>query len=273
MKSIHLVAAAAMLCAGASAASAAAFTNGGFETGSYSGWVQGAGYRGNTPNSGLTTAMLLPGGSLYDASYLNHSTVVGSSYVDPNLGAALGSTVYSLDFSARVEDTTNGGYASVISQTVANYTDPDIFFAWKAVLENGGHVADESAEMLIELTDNTTNQIVIRRQFNAGASGTGVDSRFSSNAGGFFYTPQWQIEQLSLTPNQIGDTFTLSVLGADCEPTGHTGYVYLDGFGAVAPPTDGGDGGNGGTAVPEPASLMALAAGLTGLGLFRRKRA
>ena len=107
--------------------------------------------------------------------------------------------------------------------------------------------------------------MIVRRQFNAGASGVGVDTRFTNNSSGFFYTPQWQIEQLSLTPTQIGHTFTLSVLGADCEPTGHTGYVFLDGFGAVTPPVT--------NAVPEPASLLALAAGLGGLGLFRRKRA
>lgn len=265
MNITRIVAALAMLGASATAASATTFTNGGFETGNFSGWTQGAGFRGNTANSALTTAMLLPGGSLYDASLLGHSAVVNASYVDPNLGASLGGAVYSLNFSARVEDTTNGGYASVISQTVANYTDANIFFAWKAVLENGGHTADQSAEMLIELTDNTTNQVIVRRQFNAGASGVGVDTRFTNNGSGFFYTPQWQIEQLSLTPTQIGHTFTLSVLGADCEPTGHTGYVFLDGFGAVTPPVT--------NAVPEPASLLALAAGLGGLGLFRRKRA
>ncbi len=255
---------AAILCLSPSLASATTFTNGGFESGDFSGWTLGAGYRGNTLNGSLTTAQLLPGGSLYNAGFLSHSAVIAPSYVDPNVGSLLGSTVYSGNYSARIEDTVSGGYASVVSQTVANYTDPNIFFAWKAVLENGGHTADESAEMLIELTDNNTGQVVIRRQFNAGASGVGVDNRFSS-VNDLFYTPTWQVEQLTLDPSQIGDSFTLSVLGADCEPTGHTGYIYLDGFGAVTPP-------GGPTSVPEPASLMLLGLGALGATMLRRKR-
>lgn len=252
------------LCLSPAIASATTFTNGGFESGDFSGWTLGAGYRGNTFNSTLTTAQLLPGGSLYNTSYLNHSAVITSSYVDPNVGSLLGGTVYSGNYSARIEDTTTGGYASVVSQTVANYTDPNIFFAWKAVLENGGHTADESAEMLIELTDNKTGQVVIRRQFNAGASGVGIDNRFASS-GNLFYTPTWQVEQLTLDASQLGDSFTLSVLGADCEPTGHTGYIYLDGFGATAPP-------GGQTLVPEPASIMLLGLGALGATMLRRKR-
>lgn len=260
---LYATAALAALALASGAASAATFVNGDFETGTTAGWTTGTGYRGNTLNPSLTTAQLLPGGSLYDSPG-SRSAIVGTSYVDPNLGSLLGSTVYAGNYSYRVEDTTNGGFASVISQTVANYTDPSIFFAWKAVLENGGHTADESAEMLIQLTDVTTGQVLITRQYNAGATGGGVDNRFSQS-GSLFYTPDWQVEQLTINPINIGDTFTLSVLAADCEPTGHTGYVYLDGFGNANPVTPV-------TPVPEPATLgiFGVALGLT--GLLRRKR-
>lgn len=248
-------------------AHAASFFNGGFEDGTSSGYTTGTGYRGNTLNSALTTASLLPGGSLYTGPG-SRSAVVGTSYVDPNLGALLGSTVYSGNYAFRVEDTSSGGYASVISQTVTNYTDPTIFFAYKAVLENGGHTADESAELLVELTDNTTNTVLLRDQFNAGATGSGVDMRFASS-GDLFYTPNWQIEQVNIDASNFGHTFTLSVLGADCEPTGHTGYVYLDGFGNANPTPGGGSGG--GTAVPEPATLALMGSGLLGLLATRRR--
>lgn len=234
------------------------FSNGGFETGTTAGWTTGGGYRGNVLNSGMLPTDFLPGGSR-NGDNGTRGAVIDSSYIDPNLGALLGTTVHSGKYAYRAEDTTNGGNATVISQKVSNYTEANIYFAWKAVLENGGHVEDESALMKLTLTDDTTGQLLISRSYNAGFTGSGVDSRFSTN-GSLFYTPTWQVEQLSIDQSLSGHSFTLSLLAADCNPTGHTGYAYLDGFGSVAPP------------VPEPTTYGMLVAGLGLLGFMARRK-
>jgi hypothetical protein len=253
---------AAAIALAATGAKADAFINGSFETGDASGWTEGAGYRGNVLNNALSTDDVLPGGSLYNST-IHHSAIVNVGDSDPNLGALVGDIVYSGNHSYRVEDTTFGGYASAISQEVKNYTDPNIFFAWKAVLQNGGHSEIESAELLIELTDETASELLISRIYNAGNGGGGVDQRFSSQ-GSYFYTPDWQIEQLAIDASRSGHDFLLTVLGADCQPTGHTGYVYLDGFGNVVPPP---------TDAPEPLTLALFGAGLAGLtGMRLRKK-
>jgi hypothetical protein len=240
------------------AAQAGGFINGAFETGTTAGWTTGGGYRYGSSNTDLSPADFLPGGSLNSDDGVR-GAVIDQSYVDPNLGSLIGTTVYSGKYAYRAEDTTDGGLATVISQKVNNYTDANIFFAWKAVLQNGGHSEDESAVMKLTLTDNTTGNLLISRSYNAGYTGGGVDARFSSE-GDLFYTPQWQVEQLSIDKSLSGHSFTLSLLAADCEPTAHTGYAYLDGFGSVAPP------------VPEPTTYGMMLAGLGLLGYVKRRK-
>jgi hypothetical protein len=252
---------AAILFAVANLACAAPLMNGGFETGNADGWTTGGGYRGSVLNAGLSPASFLPGGSLYEGPS-PRSSIVSAGTLDPNLGALLGSTVYSGQYSFRSEDTEYGGYASALSQKVLNYTDTDIFFAWKAVLQNGGHTDDESAEMIITLTDDTTGTLLISRVYNAGDGGGGVDTRFSES-NGVFYTANWQIEQLSIDASLSGHDFTLALLVADCEPTGHYGYMYIDGFGNQTPPP---------VDVPEPASVALMLLGTGGFLASRRRR-
>lgn len=254
----------------AAPAFADSFVNGGFDgpnagdAGTTNGWVvAGSTYRNSVNNTNLTPAFVIANATSGGV----HSAVIDTTYVDPRVGAALGTTVYSGNYAYRVEDTTTGGYASLIQQTVANYTDPEIFFAWKSVLL-GAHGTDDAATMRITLTDNGTtgtplSNVLIDRTYNAASGGGGVDARFSLS-GSNYYTPLWQIEQLSINSSLSGHTFTLSVLASDCQPTGHWGYVYLDGFGAKIP-----DPGNG---VPEPASLALVGLGLAGLAASRRRK-
>jgi MYXO-CTERM domain-containing protein len=250
----------ALALAGVSGAQAATFINGDFETGDTSGLTFGGGYRLPILINALNPNDFLPGGSVYVSDPnggfygqpSSHSAIVAAGTVDPNVGAAFGTTVYGGNYSLRVEDTTYGGYASVATQTVNNYTDPSIFFAWKAVLL-GAHGTNDAATLVIRLTDMTTGTDLITRQYNAASGGGGVDPRFSL-LNNNYYTADWQIEQLSIDASLAGHNFLLSVLAADCEPTGHWGYVYLDGFGNVAPPPTG---------VPEPTTLS-----LAGLGLL-----
>jgi hypothetical protein len=233
----------------------AQFVNGDFETGNASGWTTGSsGNRSGLTNSQLTPDTFLPGGSLYNTSPV-HSAIVTPGN-DPNVGALL-NRVYSGNYSYRVEDTTYGGYASAIRQTVNNWQNQNIFFAWAAVLE-GAHGTNEAATFILKLHDDTKNIDIITRQYNAADGGAGVDQRFLS-ANGFYYTP-WQIEQLD-TSAYIGDTLTLSLLAADCQPTGHAGYTYLDGFGAAPPPIG----------TPEPATMLLLGLGLIGLAGFKKR--
>ena len=160
-----------------------------------------------------------------------------------------------------------GGYGSAISQSVQNYTDANIFFAWAAVLE-AAHGTLDGAVFKLVLRDDTDGVDVLTRTFTAATGGGGVDARFTQSSTGYFYTTcangvancvnNWMIEQLS-TPT-IGHDYTLSLLAADCEPTGHAGWAYLDGFGAIIPKT------------PEPGTLGLLGLGVLALGLTRRRK-
>ncbi|WP_137936975.1 PEP-CTERM sorting domain-containing protein [Chitinivorax sp. B] len=248
----------AITAASFSGSAFAGFINGDFELGNTTGWTMGSGSRSSVTNANLNPSAFLPGGNRYSNGMV-HSSIV-SSGTAPHTDGKL-NQVYSGQYSMRVEDTTYGGYASVITQKVSNYNDKEIFFAWAAVLE-GAHGTNEAATFQLVLRDETVGKNLIKREYNAATGGSGVDGRFTKSSDGYFYT-SWQVEQMALEADAIGHDLSLTLLAADCSPTGHAGYVYLDGFGRVAPPTG----------VPVPGVLALMGLGLTGLAVARRRKA
>ena len=242
----------------ASLAFAGSFVNGGFESGDFTGWTQGAGCwnhgSGCAPLSPypLTPSDFLPGGQYYQIGY-NASAVV-TSYLDPLTDNKLNS-VYSGTYAARVNDSYNNWSVSVISQTVKNYTDPNIYFAWAAVLQ-ASHGPTDSDNFTLILNDDTKGTVLYLVSYNSATNG----SIFTESTSGWFYTA-WQVQQLDVSALQ-GDDFTLTLLGSDCPYGGHAGYVYLDGFGAAPPPPG----------VPEPGTLALLGSGAIFAANWLRRR-
>jgi hypothetical protein len=202
---------------------AGTFVNGGFEDGTFNGCTQGAGYwNGYWP---IIPTDFLPGGTYYNINY-NTSAVVtpGPDYVVGNLL----NRVYDGSYAARINDWYNNNSVSVISQTVTNYTDPHIYFAWAAVLESS-HYSTDSDNFTLMLTDDTTHSVLYPVNYNSYDNG----SIFHPMA--IWHYTDWQVQDLDGSARQ-GDAFTLTLLGCDCPYGGHAGCVYLDGLGGIIPP-------------------------------------
>jgi hypothetical protein len=227
------------------------FVNGGFETGDYSGWTQGAGsWFGGWP---INPNDYLPGGSKYDIS--QWQGIVTNPGPDPIVGGLL-NQVYAGNHSARINNEVNDYSVGVIRQTVSNYTDPTIFFEWAAVLE-ASHGLTDSDNFTLTVRDDTAGVDIFNTSYSS-ASAPGIFHTFGS-----WYYSDWKVETLDVS-GRSGHDFTLSLLGSDCPYGGHAGYVYLDGFASVVVPP--------GPTVPEPGTVYLLATGLgcVLIGKFRR---
>lgn len=250
---MNKIALAAVLSATFSVTAHAGFINGGFENGNLSGWTGGGGTWYGSPVAPVNPAT-------YNGGPANNTLM--SAGFDPITGSG---TVYNGSYSVRVNDSSNNYSVSTLRQTVTNYTDNNIYFAWNAVLE-ASHGLQDSDYFSLTLTDDTLGSTLVSRSYSsAGSIGSGTSgvtwTGYNSNS---WFSSGWVTENINVAAlGALGHDFTITLLASDCPYGGHAGYAYLDGFSNVVVPP--------GT-VPEPTTLALLGMGLAGLGFKRRRR-
>ena len=227
----------------------AAFVNGGFEDGDWTGWTQN-------------------GGS-FNGAYTWTGDPGKSFVVSPGLDAYTGGNlnmVYSGNHSARINNFDYDYHFSTISQSVTGWADDAIYFAWAAVLEEPGnqHPQSDAPHFSLSLVDDTTSTTLYSTAFNvynAGTTGITWNDGYNDGYNQWKYN-NWEVVSLD-TSGVVGHDLTIQLLASDCGWGGHGGYAYLDGFGAEIPPQN---------EVPEPMSMALFGIGLLGTGYLRRKK-
>ena len=224
--------------------SQADFINGDFEAGSLSAWtvtphLNSTGI-GVLPPQQVSDLTLKPGG---DAA---RTKIVMGATPESVLAAGLqaGDTLMYPRFgkySAVINELGNGGNANELLQTLtttAADVDPQdgnihVRFVLAPVLQNPGHADNLQPYFYLELR-NTTKNTVLFSSFNF-SNQQGIPYK-SSGSGAVQYT-DWQLFDVAPGPLglAVGDTVVMDIIAAGCQPGGHWGHLYVDGFGAFIP--------------------------------------
>ncbi len=236
------------------------FTNGGFETGTLGSWTLGT----NLNNTGLaavpptTTAQLQlsAGGTNFTFARMN---AVPQSQVPPGLTAGAGVPMWprfgttsavineygtNIPPGQSFHQGANNNVNSLRQSMATTFADVDpsdgkvhVRFVLAPQLEAAGHLPAQQPYFFVVIRNTTPPRVGdLYTSFNF-SNQPGVPwSSQGTGAAALLYT-DWQIFDIAPNDNtfQVGDTLEVETFAAGCEPSGHSGTVYVDGFGAVLP--------------------------------------
>ena len=224
--------------------SQADFVNGSFEAGNLSAWavtphLNSTGI-GVLPPQQFADLTLKPGG---DSSL---TKIVMGATPESVLAAGLqeGDTLMYPRFgtySAVVNELGKGGNSNELTQTLtttAADVDPQdgnihVRFVLAPVLQNPGHADNLQPYFYLELR-NTTKNTVLFSSFNF-SNQPGIP--YKSSGGGAVQYTDWQLFDVApgVAGLAVGDTVVMDITASGCQPGGHWGHLYVDGFGAFIP--------------------------------------
>ena len=232
----------------------AIYVNGGFETGTYSGWTIGGGgnpgLNGSPPFTGAS--IIITGATPGPASIVGAITDSrAATLMLPRVG----------NQTAKLSNESGGSTITTMIQvdtiTAADVDPadglPHIRFAFAPVLEDPGHAPEDQPYFYVSVKDLSTNTVVFEQFAYSGQPGV----TYLSGTSGWKYL-NFQNVDVVLPSSAIGSQMELRVVAAKCSLGAHGGYVYVDGFGSSAVPPAG----------PLPAATSIPVLPASGLGLL-----
>lgn len=219
----------------------ALFTNGGFESGDFSGWT-------------LTGS----GASLAGTQVIQASTPMlpgQTSDVNPYYGNNM----------ARLQDLYGNYHTTTLSQTdtlTLADLDEDLYVGWGALLIE--------PENLHPTGDQPYFSISVLRNGSSIMGAFSADALTKQGGGwanyGDLYGTAWykaSVWSFDLSSFSVGDSITVNLSVTDCGWGGHGGVAFLDGIGITPLPDP---------TVPEPATMLLFGTGIAGLVGSRIRR-
>jgi hypothetical protein len=214
------------------ASAQAIFTNGGFETGNFTGWTKVKGYNNGLKGSPPFSLSSLNVDFTYGTELLSTVGAIQDPRTD-NLLPLPGAGKYT----AKINDENSSSHFNAISQQdLISEADRGsdgklhVKFSYAAVLEDPQHNPEEQPFFYVLLRDVTNGQILYS------------EFTYSNQPGRSFHTStygystwkwtDWNNIDITVPDSSVGHTLEIAVAAADCSLGAHAGYVYLDGFGS-----------------------------------------